>query len=99
MTPHAEASFVVVGTRLPDGGAAKEAAALGRRNRGHLKLRAAVRVAEAPHRGGVQGGDEDRVRNAAHQREGCAPSGWAFVVPMELSATFKPIDDGSVAIL
>jgi hypothetical protein len=31
--------------------------------------------------------------------KGCAPSGWAFVVPMELSATFKPIDDGSVAIL
>jgi hypothetical protein len=36
----------------------------------------------------------------AQPLEGVAPSGWAFVVvPMELRATFKPIDDGSVAIL
>jgi len=36
----------------------------------------------------------------AQPLEGGAPSGWAFVVvPMELRATFKPIDEGSVAIL
>ena len=54
--------------RLLRSRAGTEATSSSESSHGCVRNVPAVRVAEAPHRRGVQGGDEDGVRNGAHHR-------------------------------